>query len=223
MGKFIDNLKKKFNFDGYEILGFILALCAAAIASFNYKYGFLNLKEATGRPQTMSGLFAFIFTVFLYWRGLIAFTNTNFIGRLVSIIVNVTVFATVFSLIINATETIEKDILFIITATACVTSLLLGMKGMAKLVVIVSLLILITRSLLNLEDAMGGWGFIYEILVFSSFYFQRNIKFSGLRDELKLLYGKATYTIKEAGKEAGSDLEKLGGELKGAVSSKITK
>jgi len=219
--KVTEQVVEKTNLSKLEIWGLVLGLVAVVIASFTYRYGIFGYKKVSGSPNIVSGLMAFVFTAILYWRGLIAFTNPNKVGKLISVIVNITIFSTIFSLILCAMKGGMNEIFGAVTLTICIMAVLFGMKGTAKLLMILSLLILSIGALTNLDKAMGGWGFLYELLVFSSFYLQGIVNFSGLHDELKILYGKAVYTIKDTSNEASAELSEAGQKIKETVGDTI--
>jgi len=212
--KVTEQVVEKTNLSKLEIWGLVLGLVAVVIASFTYRYGIFGHKKISGSPNIVSGLMAFVFTAILYWRGLIAFTNPKKVGKLISVIVNITIFSTMFSLIICAMEGGMNEIFAAVTLTICIMAVLFGMKGTAKLLMILSLLMLSIGALTNLDKAMGGWGFLYELLVFSSFYLQGIVNFSGVHDELKILYGKAVYTIKDAATESDKEIGEAREEAK---------
>lgn len=194
-----------------ENIGLLLALLACIIFWLPiYKYsetrGILFWKKFSQKvldlkPGLISGLAALIVTFVLYIRGIISFNNK--LSKLLSFLVNLTLFATIIEIFISPSSVSATSNPFLkstsafIISIACGAVIFFGLREIAKVVLLGFLVFIFYFNIKLVNDAMGFLGYINLVLIILSFSFQQNISINQLGMEFKYLFGniKSTKTI----------------------------
>jgi len=224
-----EKLTKRLNISKHELIGL---LCAIAVVLLclgdiekpgvgNWVLRLLGSDKGTISVEshiTWTSVVAFILVGFLYVRKILSFFNDNFVGKFISIVVNTSMLAFLLALIGDAVSDFvsspAKHIALFGVSVFCITMLLFGQRGLAKVAVFLSSIVLLIFPLLELSAALGFKGYFIVILSFSSLYFQENINFKELSEELKVLYGKTSKSVKESLSQAADETEAVGKVVK---------
>lgn len=180
------------------------------------------LHVVNGTPTMGSGLLGLLILMVLKIRGIF---STEMIGnkfsRLLQVIVLITIFATFFSLFIYQVEEydtwlsgfweqLKDDLLLFGVCIIAVTTMLFGMKGISKLILLLCLIVIFFDRMNVLSLALGFGGYIAFILFVACFYLQNDFDKQELVSDLTLLYSKTKKNIGSTLNEASDDAQRLG-------------
>lgn len=242
-GKFWEFWKTE---QGQQVIGLILGIIGCCLCWGKHYYstfetrGFfltqliLGEKEirhiVCGNPTFGSGTLGLIMIFLLYVRGILQFNKGSKLFGLFRLLVLITIFATFFSLIIYQTkeydswltgfsEQIKNDLLLFAVMIVTITTLLFGMKGISKFILLACALIVMIDRWKVLDESLGIQGFLAFLLFVSCFYLQQNVNIQELKTDLRLLYNKSSNVISDTFDEASNEAQRLGQVAASAASA----
>ncbi len=205
-------------------LGLVFALCACIlfwlpIYSVNTFFLFFPTGTETISliPNFASGLFSLVVVFLLYMRGIISFKTKK--TRLVSILINWSLLATFFEILVSPVmeggkqDAFVHNIGLLICAVLFMSILLFGVREIAKIVFLIFILGSFFSNLMVVSESMGVLGFIALALIIISFYLQGNIHIKTLETETRYLFGntpqQTIHLVDSAKKEARTLASKM--------------
>jgi len=202
-----------------QIIGLLIGLVASLICFFgDFTHGFRHLNVVgQGFP---GALFAIALWSLAVIRNVIDYKSMNKFDKLITIVVQLFIFGAFFALF-QASKNILDDIFSICVVTFMITMLLFGMRGLCKLSILISLILLFFIRIGRIGDFMGFTGFLVVIMWFISFYLQETIEVDQLKDELELLWGKSSRLIESTASQASDDFSRIGKMVQSATGMPI--
>lgn len=197
------------------LISLLFAIAGIAIFWTGGETGILWWKESvSGLPDLPTGLYGLFLFAILWIRGLFDFQGKNKYLKIICIVVDITIFATLFALIIGADGTFFDD-MFEDIGLACftvffLTMILFGMKSLAKIVAVLGILAYVGWQMDIISECMGVMGFIGLIFLLVALYFQESINLKELKRDLILIYSKSSNKIVSTMEEAIDEAQRLG-------------
>ena len=174
-----------------ETAGTILIAITCLLFWLPYTYTektfiFTKIKHISLFPSLITGFFSLAFTGLLYIRGIFNLKNQKF--ALVSFLVNLTLFATIFEIFISP-EKSAASVSPVKTAflSFSAATILFGLRETAKTVFILIIIGTFFFRLKLVSDAMGIFCYIAFLTMISGLYLEESIKVEQIKSEWKYL------------------------------------
>ncbi len=164
----------------------------------------------SGKPDLVSGVIALVIIAISAWRGLLNFHNEHKWISIMVFVIDLTIFATIFSLITPQESTtgikglfamMKKEVFYTVVFTFCITMLVFGMKNLAKLAIFITPILILSKGLSIASDAFDFDGFLVLVGITVCFIMQNSINPSAIKQDISLLYSKSNRAIEGAAQE----------------------
>lgn len=215
-----------------DIVGILCALAATGFSFHKWdRPGLMNkvLRFFGSSGGQMSGsdwmlvgsICTMVLIGFMYARGIFSVRSNSKFVKYLSLLAVISMFSGFFAMYGDSMgdylNSFTEKLPLVCASVFCVTMLIFGQRGIAGVSFIISLIILMFNPLRDMSAAMGGWGLVYALLIFSSLYLLECVNFETLVDEFGVLYSNVSSRASKTLSQAAGEAEALGSVVKNAA------